>query len=187
LINTRIVREQCLTWKEHNQIHVILNDSFKASNNFVDKTYAYIKPHYRVIAELNGVIVGHQAIFLGISIDQDEKNKYAGLGLFAVKRVSGIRSLAKDIYSLSLTKVQQEGYSFAIAISNNNTVIKMTTNIYKGIILNIKMSADNVQAKYDDKLLLASIDYDDYNSTDAQNIISRLKTFSEINFTKGLF
>jgi hypothetical protein len=178
-----------MSWQIHHDIHKLLNETFIDSKTFIDKTFSYTKPVFRVMAyNEENFLIAHQAGFYPITPVFSELNiEVAGLGLYAALPQNGLSTIPLKIYKEALKELNKRGYSFALALSSNDAVIGMSKKQLNAKIVDIPVRGRGGYSKRSDKLIivstLASLEF----STEARFFIDSIQNINELQIKEDLF
>lgn len=157
-MNINIINERDLTSKQHDEIHILLNNTFENTVSFTEKSYGAMRPSFRILLrDSNNKLIGHVATFLNIRIAEDrQKINYAGIGLLAIDKTYAKLQLSKLICKVNLKAINKRGFDFALARSNHTGVIALQIKTFKAKVVDIMMIGNGKKSKADDKLLIIS-------------------------------
>lgn len=184
-----IIDERNTPWQTHNEIHKLLNKTYSKSQTFVNKTFAYQLPSYRVLAyNSDNKLIGHHAGFCSINTSIDGKDfVLCGIGLYAVLPQQGISTAAIDIYKETLKQAKKLGYPFAITLSSNEVVVKISEKHLGAIVLDMPVRGLGGYSKRTDKIIVVSTEGSKFLNNEAKNFIDILSKENELILDSELF
>ena len=184
-----VVDERDILWQTHSAIHELLNRTYLNSKTFVDKTFAYQRPSYRVLAyNSNDELIAHHAGFCSITTNITGKDfVLCGLGLYAVLPQQGISTVAIDIYKETLKQAKNLGYQFAITLSCNEVVVKISEKHLGAIVLDIPVRGLGGYSKRTDKIIVVGTEGSKALNHEAKSFIEILSKENELILNSELF
>jgi hypothetical protein len=189
MIKFKKLNENEISWKTQNEIHALLNKTYKNSQSFINKTYALIAPSFRVLAyNENNELVGHHAAFEPLNtVINVEKVVLAGVGLYASLAQTSIRDVAVSVYKETLRHLADVGYEYAIAISSHPVVLKISESHMGGKIIDIPVKGCGGYSKRTDKLIVVNTKESPALCLAAELFVCGLKDKAELVIKENLF
>jgi hypothetical protein len=120
--DTNVLSEENIDWQIQNQIHKLLNFSFKnLSIKFIAKTYGYERPTHRILGWEDQLVVGHMGARHDVLSLKEKTIGVCKLGLWATH--SSTKGWGTEICRASMQWAKEQGYEVAIGMTSNPIII----------------------------------------------------------------
>ncbi len=160
MYTVKILKEDDISWEIQNEIHKLLNTTFKGkSTRFIAKTYAHIRPSERIILFREDQPIAHLAIHEDTLHVGSISKRVACLGLWCAANHS--KKLATDIMKIAYTHLEKKGFALGFGITSSQVILKYVLPQMRHLQLDVQVKGKNTTSKPIDKTLFLVISMSD--------------------------
>lgn len=156
----KIYKEDDISWEIQNEIHRLLNITFKnKSKKFIAKTYANVRPLERIIYFDNEKPIAHLGIYKDIIHIGKITTEVTCLGLWCA--VDNSKRLATNIMKTAYEYLESQNVKLGIGVTSSQLILKYILPEMKHLQLDVKVQGKNTVSKPTDKTIFFGIKMDD--------------------------